>query len=530
MIDGDDNGDVLSKILRPHGLANVLSDSSDDSDMANTAVHGNSVLHRQKKRRKRQDVPLIDVGIAPIDFSDDSFDSVDSDIDDAFRLTRQRLSKELSHALKSSASSVTSPVKRKRRKWKKRTKLPYTSSMFYRDFHNVNVRDPTHIDGKEFRLDYRMPWITANELVCHVVAKGWVVVQPKSLPQHVGRVRTVCPPEIKVLATLYWLGEGCSFRTIRNLSGRVLSRQSFMSFAKKFCRGMASKPMMDKWIRMPKDVSELKEVSQEYAKKGFPGACGSVDGVQIPWEGCPFSYRTSFTGKESWPTLGFNVTVTHDMRIMHVCCMFAGRFNDKTKVLFDEYVSRLREGYYAGFEYTTLDASGRPSQCSTPYLICDNGYHKWVHLMCPLKTTTKEYLALWSKRLESLRKDVERTFGALKKRFKVLKIPLLFRDASFMKNIFLTCCVLHNMLLQRDTQFNEGGFRGVGNSVPADLRRFVLVNNVRRLLSGSDDFSYMEQGGIDPEEVTEIDNGFEALRKQLATHCYYLFLNRQLIR
>ena len=86
------------------------------------------------------------------------------------------------------------------------------------------------------------------------------------------------------------------------------------------------------------------------------------------------------------------------------------------------------------------------------------------------------------------------------------------------------------MLLQRDTQFNEGGFRGVGNSVPADLRRFVLVNNVRRLLSGSDDFSYMEQGGIDPEEVTEIDNGFEALRKQLATHCYYLFLNRQLIR
>ena len=318
MIDGDDNGDVLSKILRPHGLANVLSDSSDDSDMSNTAVHDNSVLHRQKKRRKRQDVPLIDVGIAPIDFSDDSFDSVDSDIDDAFRLTRQRLSKELSHALKSSASSVTSPVKRKRRKWKKRTKLPYTSSMFYRDFHNVNVRDPTHIDGKEFRLDYRMPWITANELVCHAVAKGWVVVQPKSLPHHVGRVRTVCPPEIKVLATLYWLGEGCSFRTIRNLSGRVLSRQSFMSFAKKFCRGMASKPMMDKWIRMPKDVSELKEVSQEYAKKGFPGACGSVDGVQIPWEGCPFSYRTSFTGKESWPTLGFNVAVAHDMRIMHV--------------------------------------------------------------------------------------------------------------------------------------------------------------------------------------------------------------------
>ena len=198
------------------------------------------------------------------------------------------------------------------------------------------------------------------------------------------------------------------------------------------------------------------------------------------------------------------------MRIINVCSMFAGRFNDKTKVLFDEYVSRLREGFYEGFQYEILDARGRASSCRTPYLICDNGYHRWVQLMCPLKTTTQEYLALFSKRLESVRKDVERTFGCLKKRFKVLKIPLLFRDASFMNNIFLTCCVLHNMLLD-DAQFNEvnGKFRGVGNAVPAHLRRYVLVNNVRRLLSGGDDYSYMEQGGIDPEEVTHVDSGFE---------------------
>ena len=32
--------------------------------------------------------------------------------------------------------------------WKKRTKLSYISSMFYRDYHNANVRVADHIDAK----------------------------------------------------------------------------------------------------------------------------------------------------------------------------------------------------------------------------------------------------------------------------------------------------------------------------------------------------------------------------------------------
>ena len=60
----------------------------------------------------------------------------------------------------------------------------------------------------------------------------------------------------------------------------------------------------------------------------------STDGVQIPWEGCPFAYRISFTGKE-----GSNPPIQrhcHDMRILHVVVTFTGRFNDKTKILHDD--------------------------------------------------------------------------------------------------------------------------------------------------------------------------------------------------
>ena len=124
--------------------------------------------------------------------------------------------------------------------------------------------------------------------------------------------------------------------------------------------------------------------------------------------------------------MGSNVTVAHDMRIMHVCSMFAGRFNDKTKILYDDYVQELRSGRYVGFEYHTLDVDGQPTRCTTPYLLCDNGYHRWLQLMCPFKTTSKENLALWSKLLESTRKDAKRTVGVMKKRFHTLQAPLRY--------------------------------------------------------------------------------------------------------
>jgi hypothetical protein len=116
------------------------------------------------------------------------------------------------------------------------------------------------------------------------VKNKWVITQEECDKRRV-KGQQVCPPEIKILGTLYWLGEGCSFRTIYNLSGRVLGRISFGNFAKKFCRLVASQ-LWPVYIRVPRNVAELRRVSKDFEDRGFPGACGSTDGVQIAWEGC----------------------------------------------------------------------------------------------------------------------------------------------------------------------------------------------------------------------------------------------------
>ncbi len=56
----------------------------------------------------------------------------------------------------------------------------------------------------------------------------------------------------------------------------------------------------------------------------------------------------------------------------------------------------------------------------------------------------------WSKWLESMRKDVECTFGILKGRWRILKSGIRIQGVDAVDNIWLTCCVLHNWLLEID--------------------------------------------------------------------------------
>jgi len=104
------NADVLASLLRPFGVsATDSSDISDDSDTKNDD-------YKLLKTYLPQVYQPETASITPV--------------------------------------SNETPAEKRRREgwqvggWKKRTKLPYTTSMFYRDYHNINVQDVTHRDAK----------------------------------------------------------------------------------------------------------------------------------------------------------------------------------------------------------------------------------------------------------------------------------------------------------------------------------------------------------------------------------------------
>ena len=83
------------------------------------------------------------------------------------------------------------------------------------------------------------------------------------------------------------------------------------------------------------------------------------------------------------------------------------------------------------------------------YLIWDGGYLCWPQSICPYSSVTaasaEEY---YSPNLESVRKDVECTFGIMKKRWKILNNELLYPNHKVCENYFVTCSCLHNMRRQ----------------------------------------------------------------------------------
>lgn len=105
-----------------------------------------------------------------------------------------------------------------------------------------------------------------------------------------------------------------------------------------------------------------------------------------------------------------------------------GARNDKTIVKFDGFVTAINNGkLYQDVPYILATDEGNEIQLKGLYLIVDGGYHKWCCLPCPMKHTSKFKEGLWSKWVESVRKDVECVFGILKGRFRCSKLPIFYQ-------------------------------------------------------------------------------------------------------
>ena len=146
--------------------------------------------------------------------------------------------------------------------------------------------------------------------------------------------------------------------------------------------------------------------------------------------------------------------------------------------------------------------------------------------MCPSKHTARTQLAFWSERLESVRKDSEKLFGVMKKRFRVLKVPLLIRDVEVINNLFVTLSVLHNILIKHDKEFTDREGR-LNTRNHQKKQRYVTLNRVRMQLRAIDDWSVRGHNWR-WEYNREHEKDFNRKRNKLAEHMYHLYLTGQL--
>jgi len=161
--------------------------------------------------------------------------------------------------------------------------------------------------------------------------------------------------------------------------------------------------------------------------------------------------------KLSLPSRTYNITVNHRRHILSSTTGHSARYNDKTLIWYDEFLCGIHERkILSTFTFELLERTDQNTEgfhsvkYKGPWVMVDNGYLRWSSIMPPFKTADKYSEIRWSQWLESMQKDVECTFGILKGHFRILKTGIRLHGVEAADKIWLTCCALHNLLLEAD--------------------------------------------------------------------------------
>ena len=233
--------------------------------------------------------------------------------------------------------------------------------------------------------------------------------------------------------------------------------------------------------------------------------------------------------------------------------------------------------------FTVETRDGTQSELRGAYILSDCGYQKWRMFQMPIARPLTDDEFVYSKRLESARKDVERTFGRMKvrtfyarcrgrsasvstqARFRILKLPLQFKHqvmaarwahcmlfhvsthmlrtcmhthaTSFAQDtidsVFIACAMLHNMILRHNGMHMD--WREQRNweqfGMHEDLERLRQALNLP-MLGAASDFSGIgapprvhHGDDLEPGE----DESHFGLRRHIIEHVYTLHTQGRLL-
>ena len=416
----------------------------------------------------------------------------------------------------------------------------WDDSMWANMLQDDRCRDPCSPQGKSFRNRFRVPYPKFEEICWKLKESGKFMKQEKDCCN-----QTTVPLEILVLGALRVLGRGLCMDDISELTN--VSMEVHRVFFHKFCHYFGQ-IVFDEYCKPPESVNEMEYILKQYEALGLPGCIGSMDCVHIAWDRAPHKLRWKYIGKEHYPTVAYEVTCTHSRKIIACSKGFPGANNDKTIVRFDDFVQDIhKERKYADVEFKVTQADNTDEMIRGLYLIVDNGYHKWRCLQNPEKWSIDKDVIAFSRHLESVRKDIECTFGILKGRFRILKIPIRFQTQAEVDNIFRTCYVLHNILLKNDGldsrwesnirwdgDYGNHDLQDLGSSVEVNVGTGLTGDYIRRLhvrIDSSLDFSRLSneriQGG--DMDVPEVNHDYGSLRAKLITNFAYKLKHKLII-
>jgi Plant transposon protein len=452
---------------------------------------------------------------AAVDTSDEST-TVDSDVDSV---------DEDSSSDEDNNQPYDAPIaKRTRRVFQRR---PMKDSAWWKYFISPAAKaelltDPDGKVARQFRQAFRVPYLLFKLKILDFAIELW---WPDWNELKVDAFfRPVSNLELKLLGCLNVLGHGADHSSVGLQTN--ISEETHRMFFVDWISKMAS--VKEKFIYMPHEKLELDVVMDEYKSLGLPGCIGSVDVVHIGWDKCPVQHTQMYKGKEGYPTVAYQAICTSRKFIQNVSVGHPGARNDKHIVKTDAAVMQLLDGssWFNSISWESMAIDGNVNVTKGVYLLCDGGYHRWPSMMFPLKSGKPGTpLMKWCAMVESVRKDIECTFGSLKQRFAYLKKFNQFKKKKNIDDAFTTCCILHNLLLEDDgwladdlTNYPNGTKERLGK-IFNDPRGDAITNR------GDDDtydpIMIAQEESVCPDEKKRLTSEWKRVLENLVDHREY---------
>ena len=294
--------------------------------------------------------------------------------------------------------------------------------------------------------------------------------------------RPPSPIGLLLLGSLRYLGRGLTFDDLEEFTaiGEETHRQFFHVFIE-----WGTLVLFPMHVKRPANAAEYSLHQHEFNVGGLHGAAFSSDATNVIMWRCSHNLRQAHMGfKNSHPARTYNLTTNHRRQILYTTKGHASRWNDKTLVLFDEFLSGIHEGKILQdvlfhLEEKNHDGTTIKRAYRGAWGLVDNGYHKWTCTQAPAKFDSMVSAQKLSEWIESFRKDAECVFGILKGRFRCLQTGIRVHGVEAADRIWFTCCALHNLLLDADGLSAE--WTGVeGQNDPEEIRRLAPFA-IRRL-------------------------------------------------
>ncbi|XP_022032320.1 uncharacterized protein LOC110933403 [Helianthus annuus] len=207
---------------------------------------------------------------------------------------------------------------------------------------------------------------------------------------------------------------------------------------------------------------------------------GSIDCMHWEWHNCPTAWRGQYTrGDHDHPTLILEAVASQDLWIWHSFFRLPGSLNDLNVLYQSAIFSDVVNGTGPDTRFTVSGVEYRRG-----YYLADGIYPSWSTTVKTISFPDDEKRKKFANRQEAARKDIERCFGVLQKKWAIIQQPARAFTPKRLRLCMYVCLLLHNMIIEDECraicEYDENA--SYRNTVPVDptqqdLNSFALTND-----------------------------------------------------